>query len=245
MSIFSHFFVCHGWGRTCGEWEPSEDTQMRKRLCLLGLSEDVHLAGNSLWWRHAALKSADGLMLPWSKAHDEFLPWELYHASLPPVCPITDTGSNSTVIGAKNRLPSTCSSLSRRSLLISPCQKKQSAEMTKIIQSGLFHGFHLLLIALPALLEVSCHIVEPSKGTADYFSIMTPIPDGISGRRHLYILHASWSHYPRPCTAAVQDVKYCYCTTLSPFSTTWHMLDGVLSVPLNFSSSNSWAQKMD
>lgn len=104
--------------------------------------------------------------------------------------------------------------------------------MTKIIQSGLFHGFHLLLIASPALLEVSRHIVEPSKGTADYFSVMTPIPDGISGRRHLYIPHTSRSHYPRPCTAAVQHVKYSHCTTLSPFSTTWRMLAGVLSVRL-------------
>lgn len=52
--------------------------------------------------------------------------------------------------------------------------------MTKIIQSGLFRGFHLLLIASPALLEVSRHIAELAKGAADYISIMTPIPDGIT-----------------------------------------------------------------
>lgn len=51
--------------------------------------------------------------------------------------------------------------------------------MTKIIQSGPFHGFHLLLIACLRV-EVTPHVAELGKGTADYISIMAPIPGGIT-----------------------------------------------------------------
>lgn len=72
------------------------------------------------------------------------LPWELYHGALPPVCLVTDTGSSNW--GKNSVLYSSLSHISHFTL-----PKKPQCRETKIIQSGCFHGFHFLLIALPAL----------------------------------------------------------------------------------------------
>lgn len=96
--------------------------------------------------------------------------------------------------------------------------------MTKIIQSGLSHGFHLLLIALPALRGHSPHC-RSGQGRCRLH-----LHNGPNSRRdyqYLHILHASKSHYPRSSTRALQHVKCCYCTTLESFSTTCHVVFGV------------------
>lgn len=64
-----------------------------------------------------------------------------------------------------------------------PAKKKRekNADRTKIIQSGLLREFYFAVNCLTRALEVSRRIAEPAKGAADFISIMTPIPRGITG----------------------------------------------------------------
>lgn len=153
LKFRTYYFSRHSWGRMCVEggyrWGHTYET-----VCLLFVSEALHLVGNSLWWRHRGFEASERFMFLYdqsslSQDNDEsVLPWELYHSVLPPVCLMKDTGSNSAVIGAKIGLPLYAIQLPAPHFTL---PKKRSPEMTKIIQSQRFHGFHLLLIASHAL----------------------------------------------------------------------------------------------
>lgn len=150
-------------------------------------------------------------------------PWKLYHGNLPPIYLIKDTGRNYTaIIGAKICFPQCAIQLPKpyQPPHFTLHQKNLSTEMTKIIQSGLFHGFHLLLIALLALRGHSPRC-RAGQGRCRLHLHNGPNSRRDYQQRYLHILYASKAitlgREPEPCSMSntVIAQRFSHLTSLA------------------------------
>lgn len=173
-----------------------------------------------------------------SQNDDESRPREPHHSALPPVSPRKDTGSNCAVIGARKRgFPS----MRRRApqaispVSFHPAKKKKTRQKRrqKIIQSGLFREFYSLLIASPPLLRSDAALQSRQKGAADFISIMTPIPRGITG-------DGTFCTPPKPLPSVEHSSSVACQTAPRSFSTVSRMLFVFWGAPQCFFCLKHW-----